>query len=231
MVCNKCNGLKWIIDKKTGKAIPCQCQITVKKDDYFLPSRFSKCTFENFQTYRQASLFQAKKVAEEFAKKFPAIDYGLIFIGPNGVGKTHLACAILNKIYKEKSIKGLFLDYSNLNFQLKDTFSNYEEETTNSLIEMFTNVPLLVLDDLGSIKPSSWFLDTVYEIINQRYLYNKLMILTSAYQIYEEGGRESLSSRIGDGLVSRILEICKVVEIQSKDHRKEVFQAGYKNKQ
>lgn len=230
MACEKCQGLKWIIDKKTGKVIPCSCQEKLKKDNFLLPSRFVHCTFENFQTYRQSSLFQAKKISEEFAKKFPAIDYGLIFIGPNGVGKTHLACAILNKIYKEKGIKGLFLDYSNLNFQLKDTFSSSEEESTNSLIEAFIDAPLLLLDDLGSIKPSQWFLDTVYEIINQRYLKNKLMIITSAYQLSGEGGRESLSSRIGDGLVSRILEICKVVEIQAKDHRKEVFQAGYKNK-
>lgn len=230
MVCEKCNGLKWIIDKKTGKAIPCKCQEKIKREDFSLPSRFASSTFENFQTYKQSSLFQAKKISEEFAKKFPAIDYGLILIGPNGVGKTHLACAILNKIYKEKGIKGLFLDYSNLNFQLKDTFSNYEEESTNSLIEMFIDASLLLLDDLGSIKPSAWFLDTVYEIINQRYLKNKLMIITSAYQISGEGGRENLSSRIGDALVSRILEICKVVEIQAKDHRKEVFQAGYKNK-
>ncbi|MEJ5167439.1 MAG: ATP-binding protein [Thermoanaerobaculia bacterium] len=230
MVCEKCGGLKWIIDKKTGKAIPCKCQEKVKREDFSLPSRFANATFENFQTYKQSSLFQAKKIAEEFAKKFPAIDYGIILIGPNGVGKTHLACAILNRIYKEKGIKGLFLDYSNLNFQLKDTFSGSEEESTNSLIEMFIDAPLLLLDDLGSIKPSAWFLDTVYEIINQRYLRNKLMLITSAYQLSGEGGRENLSGRIGDALVSRILEICKVVEIQAKDHRKEVFQAGYKNK-
>lgn len=228
--CKKCNGMKWIIDKKTGKAFPCNCQKITKKIDLSLPVRFNKCTFEGFQTYKQQSLFQAKKIAEDFAKKFPAVEYGLIFVGPNGVGKTHLACAILNKIFKEKSIKGSFLDYSNLNFQLKDSFSGYEEESTNSLIETFIDVPLLVIDDLGSIKSSSWFLDMVYEIINQRYLKNKLMILTSAYQISEETQKDNLYSRIGDALVSRILEICKVVEIQGKDHRKEVFQAGYKNK-
>jgi DNA replication protein DnaC len=228
--CKKCNGLKWIVDRRTGKAIPCECQKVSKKEDFYLPPRFSKSCFENFQTYKQAQLLQAKKTAEDFAKKFPAVDFGIIFIGPNGVGKTHLACAILNKIYKEKGIKGLFLDYSNLNFQLKDTFYGDEEESVNSLIEEFIEAPLLVIDDLGSIKPSNWFLDIVYEIINQRYLKNKFMILTSAYQISEDTGKENLYSRIGDALVSRILEVCKIVEIQAKDHRKEVFQAGHKNK-
>lgn len=228
--CKKCNGLKWIIEKKTGKVLPCECQKITKKEFIFLPPRFSKCTFENFQTYKQAQLFQAKKTAEEFAKKFPIVDFGLIFIGPNGVGKTHLACAILNKIHKEKNIKGLFLDYSNLNFQLKDKFFGNEEESTGSLIENFIEAPLLLIDDLGSVKPSNWFLDIVYEIINQRYLKNKVMILTSAYQISEDSSKENLYSRIGDSLVSRILEVCKIVEIQAKDHRKEVFQAGHKNK-
>lgn len=229
-ICKKCNGLKWIIDNKTRKVFPCDCQKETTKNNFSLPARFSKCSFENFQTGKQTSLFQAKKIAEEFAKKFPAVEYGLLFIGPNGVGKTHLACAILNKIYKEKGIKGLFLDYSNLNFQLKDTFSNFEEETLSSLTEMITNSPLLLLDDLGSIKPSTWFLDNVYQIINQRYLKNKHFIITTAYQLSEETQKESLHSRIGDALVSRILEICKLVEIKAKDHRKEVFQAGYKNK-
>lgn len=228
--CKKCGNLKWILDKNTGKAVPCDCQRVEKKEELYLPPRFSKCSFENFQTFKQAQLFQAKRIAENFAKKFPAVEYGIIFIGPNGVGKTHLACAILNKIYTEKNLKGLFLDYSNLNFKLKDAFSGEEEESISSLIDLFIETPLLVLDDLGSIKPSNWFLDIVYEIINQRYLNNKFMVLTTAYQISEDTGKETLYSRIGDALVSRILEVCKVVEIPGKDHRKEVFQAAHKTK-
>lgn len=229
-ICEKCNGLKWIIEKNTGKVKPCDCLRLKKEEIFFLPPHFKNCSFENFHTYKQLNLLQAKKIAEEFAKKFPLVDYGILFVGPNGVGKTHLACAILNKIQKEKGLNGLFVDFSNLSFKLKDKFGSFEDETMGDLVELMVETPILLLDDLGSIKSSQWYQDVIYEIINQRYLKNKVMILTTAYQIQEEGERENLYSRIGDALVSRILEVCKIVEIQAKDHRKEVFQVSLKHK-
>ncbi len=225
--CKKCNGLKWIIDKEKGKAIPCSCQSTTKEYPFDLPPKFQKSSFENFQTYKQTQLFQAKRISEEFAKKFPIVEYGLLFVGPNGVGKTHLVCAIYNKILKEKNIRGVFIDFSNLNFKLKETFSF--EEATGEFIDFLVNTPLLIIDDLGSIKATTWFQDILYEIINQRYLKNKPLLATTAYQI-EDTQKETLCERIGDGITSRLLELCKVIEIQAKDHRKEVFQAGYKTK-
>ncbi len=225
--CKKCNGLKWIIDKEKGKAIPCSCQRTQKEYPFDLPPKFQKSSFENFQTYKQTQLFQAKRISEEFAKKFPIVEYGLLFVGPNGVGKTHLVCAIYNKILKEKNIRGIFIDFSNLNFKLKETFSF--EEATGDLIDFLANSPLLIIDDLGSIKATTWFQDILYEIINQRYLKNKPLLATTAYQI-EDTQKETLYERLGDGITSRLLELCKVIEIQAKDHRKEVFQAGYKAK-
>jgi DNA replication protein DnaC len=76
-------------------------------------------------------------------------------------------------------------------------------------------------------------------VINCRYNDQKLTVFTSNYldsPAAEGGGEqgrarlreESLTDRIGVRLRSRLYEMCKVVEIQGEDFRKEIRQATYR---
>jgi len=99
-------------------------------------------------------------------------------------------------------------------------------------------VGVLVLDELGAKRPTAWVEETVFYIINQRYNQKRPTIFTSNYfDIDEEEDRrekmykekdDSLVSRIGYRLRSRLYEMSKVVNIQGDDYRKLVKQAGYR---
>jgi DNA replication protein DnaC len=71
----------------------------------------------------------------------------------------------------------------------------------------------LILDDLGTEKVSDWVLQSMYQIINARYVQMRQTVITSNHSL------EELRSRIGDRIPSRIAEMCEVFELRGKDRR------------
>jgi DNA replication protein DnaC len=81
---------------------------------------------------------------------------------------------------------------------------------------------VLVLDELGANKPTDWVRDTIAHIINCRYNDKKLTIFTSNYlDTTRSHKEESLTDRIGIRLRSRLFEMCRVIEMDGEDFRKE----------
>ena len=66
-----------------------------------IPRRYIQCSFDNFEIHNDSHK-HALKISKQFVKNYPVQDVGLLFIGPCGVGKTHLAVAILQELIKEK---------------------------------------------------------------------------------------------------------------------------------
>jgi len=88
---------------------------------------------------------------------------------------------------------------------------------------------ILVLDELGSNKPTDWVRDTMAHIINCRYNDRRVTIFTSNYpDTPMRTGEETLTDRIGIRLRSRLYEMCKLIEIRGKDFRREIKQADYR---
>jgi DNA replication protein DnaC len=90
---------------------------------------------------------------------------------------------------------------------------------------------VVLLDDLGAVKPSEWVWDTVSLILNTRYNDNRTTIITSnfldgpsAAVAAVDGPRravreETLGDRIGERMRSRLFEMCRLVQVQGKDYR------------
>jgi DNA replication protein DnaC len=191
-----------------------------------LPPRYEGCTFENFRTPTK-ELIAAKKACAEFADHFPAVDHGLLLAGPNGTGKSHLAAAVLRAVGARTGIRGHFADFSNLVFRVQALIAPGSEESMDEITAPLFHAPLLVLDGLGSVKGIAWFLDILFEVVNQRYL-NRLPVVATTHFAADPKERDALVDRVGDSLVSRLMEMCRVVEVAGKDHRREVWQARHK---
>src|SRR5215471_4270106 len=84
-----------------------------------IPLRYEHCAFENCDLRKEKSgkanltLVKAKLDAEKFVKDYP-LDFGLLFVGPTGVGKTHLAVAVLRELIVGKGVQCLFYDFHDL---------------------------------------------------------------------------------------------------------------------
>jgi DNA replication protein DnaC len=166
------------------------------------------------------------------------LDVGLLFIGPCGVGKTHLAIAVLQELINTKEAQCYFIDFRNLIRKIQSTYSPDSTLTESEIFAQILQKDVLVLDELGAKRTTAWVEETIFYIINDRYNNKKLTIFTSNYldQDEEEDTRESFFKRRGDSLVdrigtrlrSRLYEMCKLVEMEGDDYRKKIKQASYR---
>ena len=67
-----------------------------------IPPRYRTCDLESFVTYKNDQLLRAVDRARRFIDVFPVVDKGLLLIGPPGIGKTHIAIAVLRQVVFEK---------------------------------------------------------------------------------------------------------------------------------
>jgi DNA replication protein DnaC len=220
-----------------------------------LPKRYLHCNFESFDTdldYSRAegaawnrSLEQAKLEVQGFARNFPVgTEHGLLLMGTCGVGKTHLAVAALEEIIL-RGHTGLFYDYRELLKQIQDSYNPESNSTEMSVLEPVLTTEVLLLDDLGSSKPSLWALETVGHILNTRYNEHRVTLLTTnfldvpapilsgpaaaarSYVARPAAAEDSLTDRVGTRIRSRLYEMCRTVEISAPDYRKEIRHAGH----
>jgi DNA replication protein DnaC len=155
----------------------------------------------------------------------------LYLFGGRGRGKTHLAVAIMRQAILSLEPKKGNLDYFEISenrmpffitipdllLLIRDTFRSSDEVSERQLIEKYSQIPLLVLDDLGAEKSSEWSIQTLYTIIDRRYREEMQTIFTSNLSLDE------LKDRLDDRITSRIIGMCKQpCELKGKDRRLEL---------
>ncbi|MFL6336449.1 MAG: ATP-binding protein [Pyrinomonadaceae bacterium] len=162
----------------------------------------------------------AFKQAYRLVREYPAIGRGLLFAGPVGVGKTHLAVAILRGLV-EKGTPSLFCEYGSLLKEIQDTYNPVSRTSETSVLAPVYDAEVLVLDELGVSKPTEWMLDTMTHIIGRRYNDRKLTVFTTNYTDDRQSpAGETLQDRIGARLRSRLYEMCSTVLIEGEDYRR-----------
>jgi DNA replication protein DnaC len=224
-VCPHCAGSGWERIEPGGTTRRCRCTDEARVERLLaaarIPKRYEHCDLESYgPSPSYLSQGMAKTAVMTFVKKYPTIDVGLLFMGTCGVGKTHLAVALLRQVIIEKRCRGLFYDFRDL---LRDIQSSWNSVSQSSELEVLGPVleaDLLVLDELGANKPTEWVRDTVAHIINNRYNDRRLTIFTSNYlDEPSKPGEETLTDRIGMRLRSRLYEMCTEVIIRGNDFR------------
>src|SRR5262245_64287157 len=79
-----------------------------------IPRRYHHCSLTDFTTYENETLEDALQRSRQFADDFPVVPRGLFFLGDPGVGKTHLAAAILRQVVLTRGARGVFYDTRDL---------------------------------------------------------------------------------------------------------------------
>ena len=232
MACGRCGGTGWVMESLEGRkqARPCSCRSETLKRERLqaaeIPDRYRDDNFANFNDLGSKELINAKLRAREFVDLYPGVESGLLFVGPAGRGKTHLACAILYELVAAKGVDGLYVDFSDLLLRIQSSFRPDADSSKESVLTPYAEVEVLVLDELGASKPHPWVLDVLYNLLNTRYNRKRITIATSNFEDEPDsasGERERLEDRIGYRLRSRLYEMCSLVTLRGKDYRKEVL--------
>lgn len=136
-----------------------------------VPALFAGATFDNFVADgpRAAQVAQAlKNYSTHFATQ-RARRSGFVLTGPTGVGKTHLACAMLHEVMSQ-GFSGRYVSLPRLTFEVRRTYKSTDsQDTVSSLIADLVNCDLLVLDEIDLHGSSDSDYQMLYEIINGRY--------------------------------------------------------------
>lgn len=221
--CERCLGTGMEVVSGKGARI-CECRSGGLRRRLFeqahIPRRFEACSLTNYNPAPgNASQLLAFKQAYCLVREYPAVERGLLLAGPVGVGKTHLAVAILRGL-TEKGVRGLFCEYGSLLKEIQGSYNPASQTTEVSVLAPAYEADILVLDELGVSKPTEWVLDTMTYIIGRRYNDKKLTVFTTNYadeRVTPTG--ETLQDRIGVRLRSRLYEMCRTVFIDGEDYR------------
>jgi len=241
--CARCEGTGWVLGEKEGKPLAKRCECFYERQTQTLweqariPRRYQNCSLKNFEVHNDSHR-DALKISKQFVKNYPAQEVGLLFIGPCGVGKTHLAVAIIRELIEKKNVPCSFYDFREIIRDIQNTFTPDSNLTESEVLTPVFEHEVLVLDELGAKRTTAWVEETVFYIINQRYNQKKLTLFTSNYldteeeedtrdSFYKKSG-DTLVDRIGVRLRSRLYEMCKIVEMWGDDYRKMAKQASYR---
>ena len=254
-VCPSCFGTGTKLDRESGRAELCECRRLDNRTRPFdvarIPPRFRGCDFHNYYPKGGDSQYFAHSFASKLVDEYPAIEAGLLFMGPVGVGKTHLAIAVLKDLIEKKGVTCLFYESGSLLKAIQDSYNPISQTSETRVLAPVYQAEVLVLDELGASVPTNWVRDTLYQIINTRYNNKKLTIFTTNYLDDPRAPAEenseatdtkrrsrtfaaeriqemtTLEERIGTPLRSRLYEMCKKVMIEGEDYRKRLDQRRF----
>lgn len=224
LVSCKCNRTPPYYYYDNDRIVECPCrEISMKIDRIkMLYSRAgiekkNKWKFINNYEVNNKSTEDAKKAAYDIIRNFPNVDKGLFLWGPPGTGKTFLSSIILTEIIIRKAIEGKMVKISRQFFnRIKSTFNENSPDFGDAqMIEKeFAEVDMLVIDDFGVQRDSEWELETLYNLVDSRYEAQKFTIFTSNIDPFV-----SMKNKYDGRILSRITEMCRIMEISGADYR------------
>jgi DNA replication protein DnaC len=248
-ICPLCEGTGWkpVTTGPTRRVTRCDCHLEARTAALLagarIPKRYEHCELSNFECDGpHRALASARLAAGKFVEEYPVDNTGLLLIGPIGVGKTHLAVGIIKQLMQSKGVPCLFYDYRELLKEIQNSYNSSVRVTELEVLRPVFDTEVLVLDELGAVKPTEWVWDTVSLILNSRYNDNRTTLITTNFDnepasSIEPGDSsrarraakdETLGDRIGERMRSRLHEMCRIIPLTGSDFRQTMKSASFR---
>lgn len=192
-VCPICEGREWIlkIKDRVEIAVPCKCRekAVMSRRLRFadIPEAFRGMDLRSFRmdVYRKPEskkmVSDACKIIKTYLDDFESQKergMGLyIWSRTKGSGKTRIAAGIANELMKNYAVK--FAVSLTILQEIKNTWRRDAAGSESQLLDALSTTDILIIDDFGVEAPAAWINDKMYQIINERYINQKVTIFTS----------------------------------------------------
>ena len=247
--CALCRGAEGLsVREADGYEVfrPCARRKARSRIDLFNAARVGRRYVEaTFESYRPANRSQADALD---AATFWTAQHGLrrgargglLFWGPVGTGKTHLALSVFRALTLHHGVPCRFVDYGNLLMDLKRSFRAEAGTSEAAIMLPLVEVDVLVVDELGKGRDTEWELTVLDDLISRRYNADRVTLFTTNLSAtprpnrgaglnpsYDQRRAESavagggtLEERLDARIYSRLCEMCDFIHVDGGDFRR-----------
>jgi len=210
----KCHCLKLKIIDALYNQSNIKEQLQKENFDSFDISKYSDTFIDkNTETSARKNMLEIYKISKDFVDGFDVTFKNLFIYGETGVGKTFLTNCIAKELI-DSSHSVIYMSSIKL-FELlaKNTFNKNDETEATFQTNDLLDCDLLIIDDLGTEMINSFTTSAFFNLINERFLRQKSVIISSNLSIGQL--REMYSERV----FSRIASNYTLLKIFGNDLR------------
>lgn len=189
-----------------------------RKDEGTVKTKINKARFpflktlEEFDFSFQPALNQ-KEVSRLSSLEFIENKGNLLFLGPSGVGKTHLAVALGIKACVAK-YRVVFISAQKL---LEELMLSLKEGSLTEKLLSYGRLNLLIIDELGYMPVSKEQANLLFQLISLRYERGSI-ILTSNYN-FDEWGVIFSDQVVAAAIIDRLVHHARIFYINGASYR------------
>ncbi|WP_243129226.1 IS21-like element helper ATPase IstB [Hathewaya massiliensis] len=173
-------------------------------------------TLETFDFNAEIKI-EESKVRELYNINFIEKKENIIFIGPPGVGKSHLATALGIRAC-ELGLKVLFITAKDL---IENLYRDYEKGTLKNSFNKLKKIDLLIIDELGHFMMDKEKESIFFQLIRHRYEKNSLIITTNIP--LGDWSKIFSSELAATAILDRLLHHCHILSITGDSYRVKEF--------
>ncbi|MCI0722759.1 MAG: ATP-binding protein [Acidobacteria bacterium] len=130
-------------------------------------------------------------------------------MGGTGTGKSHIEAGLMRELYK-RGLTGSFCKARDFTFRCQSSFRN--EESIAEIVAEHLDGRFLVVDDLGSEKPTEFVRQCIVHLVDEAYTDQRILVVSSNATL-------DTIEHIDPRIASRLAEMCHVVEFNEPDYR------------
>ena len=240
--CPICEGRGFRIALEDGYevSVACECRSALGRIRYYndacLPADYGEKQLDGLEIYEGSNLAKVRKRLQvELGKPAPFQERGFLLYGPPGVGKTHLLCSVVRDLTLDLGVACKYVDFFHLSERIRSCLGDRNDKRPEDILEPLVELPILAIDEMGKGMCTPFEIHIIDQLITRRYNANRRVLITTNYwpgkmmadaeELHVKPGRhlkrigESLEERTDDRIVSRLYEMCELIEVRGNDYR------------
>lgn len=171
-------------------------------------------TLENYDFATISGVTKNKVIGLASGESWIKEGMNVLIFGPSGVGKTHLAAALGEKLV-EAGFRVLFSRTTELVQKLQ---AAKKALILPSAIEKLEKYDCLILDDFGYVRKDELETSVLFELICERYERKSLLITCN--QPFKEWDQIFLDKQMAIAAVDRLIHHASILEIEAESYRR-----------
>ncbi|MCC6740610.1 MAG: ATP-binding protein [Planctomycetia bacterium] len=171
-------------------------------------------TIEDFDFTFQTSIRQ-QLLGSYLGPELVSEARSVVFLGPSGTGKTHLAISIAYRAI-QNGCEALFVDADHL---LQKLSRAGEVGSLRDVLPQYVEPDVLVIDEVGYLSHRPDAANVLFQVVNERYLKRRPMVFTTN-KPPASWGRVLHDSDLAEAILDRVLERGRLIELRGPSYRR-----------